>query len=70
MNAAFRAVTTLSFVAPALILPPLMVQLRRDLDPTELESIGLHEYSIWKTPEDTLYVNGELFISQARHFFS
>lgn len=62
MDAGFRAVTTLTFVAPALVLPPLMAQLSRDLDPTELQSIGLHEYSIWKTPEGTLFVDGELFI--------
>ena len=62
MDAGFRAVTTLTFVAPDLVLPPLMAQLSRDLDPTELQSIGLHEYSIWKTPEGTLFVDGELFI--------
>jgi hypothetical protein len=61
VHAGFRAVTTLTFVAPALILPRVMDQLRRDLDPAELESIGLHEYSIWKTPEGTLFVDGELF---------
>lgn len=41
------------------MLPPLMEQLHHDLDPAELESIGLNEYSIWKTPDGTLFVDGE-----------
>ena len=66
VHAGFRAVTTLAFVAPTLILPPLMDQLHHDLDPKELETIGLHEYSIWKTPEGTLFVDGELFLFQGK----
>lgn len=37
-----------------------MEQLRQDLDPAELESIGLIEYGIWKTPEGTPFVDGEI----------
>lgn len=39
-----------------------MKQLLRDLDPIELESIGLREFSIWKTPEGTLFTDGESFL--------
>jgi hypothetical protein len=59
ISAGFRAVTTLAFVAPSLVLPRLMEQLRQDLDPSGLESIGLTEYGIWKTPTGTTFVDGK-----------
>ncbi|KIJ51382.1 hypothetical protein M422DRAFT_43931 [Sphaerobolus stellatus SS14] len=56
-RAAFNAVFTLVFVAPSVILPSLMEQIRSDLDPANLISVGREEFSIWKTPEGTLFVD-------------
>ncbi|WWD15877.1 hypothetical protein CI109_100301 [Kwoniella shandongensis] len=56
-EAAFHAVTTLSFIAPDVYVDAFLQQLRSDLDPTTLDFIGLEERGIWSTPPDQPYVD-------------
>jgi hypothetical protein len=58
-EAAFRAITTLSFVAPAVYVNTFLEQIRGDLDPSALDFVGLEERGIWATPPDQLFVDGE-----------
>ncbi|KAG9005891.1 translational activator of GCN4 [Tulasnella sp. JGI-2019a] len=56
-DAGHLAATTLTFIAPALIMPRMVVQLQKDLELDQLAAIGETEYNIWKTPEGTLFVD-------------
>lgn len=58
LQAAYRAMTTLAFVQPALYVPILMQQLQDDLDPNNSKFIGMEERGIWITPADQPYVDG------------
>jgi len=45
----------------------LIEQIRSDLDASTLLSIGRGEYSIWKTPEGTLYIDSVYFLFMPFH---
>ncbi|KAL5483042.1 GCN1 [Sanghuangporus weigelae] len=49
------ATTTLTFVAPEIILPPLIDQIKDDLSPECFASVSQEDVEIWKAPEGTLY---------------
>ena len=59
MDAASRAMGTLAFVAPDLVLPRLVAQLRADIDPNVINGLSDSDIGIWLTPEGTTFVNGE-----------
>lgn len=52
--------TTLSFVAPEVVIPQIVEQLRRDINAQELDSLTEEDLAIWATPEGTAYVDGEI----------
>ncbi|KDQ20094.1 hypothetical protein BOTBODRAFT_101949 [Botryobasidium botryosum FD-172 SS1] len=54
---AIKAASTLAFVAPSVVIPKLLDQIRGDLDPASLESIGPTEIGIWRTPADVMFVD-------------
>ncbi|KAH8110478.1 ARM repeat-containing protein [Phellopilus nigrolimitatus] len=56
-NARDDAVTTLSFVAPDVIIPVLVTQIKDDLSPSKFASFSDEHIEIWKTPEGTLYID-------------
>lgn len=58
-EAAYRAATTLAFVAPTLVVPQLFAQFEDDLSVSRLEFIGKTEYGIWATPEGIAFVDGK-----------
>ena len=58
-EAAFRAITTLVFVAPDAILPKIMEQIKSDLRPEAIQSLTDDDLAIWETPEGQTYVNGK-----------
>jgi hypothetical protein len=62
-QAAYRAVTTLAFICPALYVPTFMEQIKADLEPKQLDFVGLEERGIWITPADQTYVDGTLLSS-------
>jgi hypothetical protein len=62
-EAAYRAITTLAFVQPQIYVQAILEKLQADLDPANLDFIGLEERGIWATPSDQLFVDGELLPS-------
>ena len=56
-EASYRAVTTLSFVAPEAVIPQIVEQLRRDINAQELSAVTDEDLAIWATPEGTTYVD-------------
>lgn len=59
MEASGRAVTTLSFVAPEVVIPEIVEQLRRDINAQEVDALTETDLAIWATPEGTTYVDGK-----------
>lgn len=55
--------TTLTFIAPTVILPRIMNQLELDLDPSLLNSLTDFDYGVWQTPEGTPFVDGKAILS-------
>ena len=58
-QAAYRAATTLAFVAPKAAVPLLFAQVEDDLSVERLAFIGPTEYGIWATPEGSAFIDGE-----------
>ncbi|ORX39844.1 regulation of translational elongation-related protein [Kockovaella imperatae] len=56
-QAAFRSLTTLVFLCPAIYIDVIMARIRFDLDESSLEFIGLEERGIWATPPDQVFVD-------------
>ncbi|KAL7422316.1 translational activator of GCN4 [Cryptotrichosporon argae] len=56
-QAAYRTIATLAFIDPAIYVDAVWQQIKADLDPVELESIGLEERGIWVTPVDQMFVD-------------
>ncbi|KAI0944136.1 hypothetical protein AcV7_002042 [Taiwanofungus camphoratus] len=56
-QASYRAVTTLTFVAPEAVLPKFIEQIRADVDPREIESLNDTDLGIWETPEGKTYID-------------
>ncbi|THH11230.1 hypothetical protein EW146_g8121, partial [Bondarzewia mesenterica] len=55
-EASYRAVTTLAFVSPDLVLPLVMEQLRMDLD-SKVKTLRDEDFGIWNTPEGTSFID-------------
>ncbi|WWC61174.1 uncharacterized protein I303_103754 [Kwoniella dejecticola CBS 10117] len=56
-EAAYHAITTLAFISPSIYVPAVLDRLRSDLDPANLEFIGLEERGIWATPSDQMFAD-------------
>ncbi|WVR05268.1 hypothetical protein IAU60_002280 [Kwoniella sp. DSM 27419] len=56
-EAAYRAITTLAFIAPDVYVQAVLEKIRTDLDPSSLDFVGLEERGIWATPADQLFVD-------------
>ncbi|KXN82440.1 Translational activator gcn1 [Leucoagaricus sp. SymC.cos] len=56
-EASYHTVTTLTFIAPTIVLPRIMDQLKADLDPSNLNSLTDFDYGVWQTPEGTAFVD-------------
>ncbi|KAJ4303228.1 translational activator of GCN4 [Kalmusia sp. IMI 367209] len=57
IQAAYSSYTDLAFVAPDVALPVIVKQFSQDLDPQQLESVGPTEAAIFRTPEETAYID-------------
>jgi hypothetical protein len=57
-DASYRAVTTLSFVAPESVIPEIVAQVGKDIDAQEVKALTDEEIAIWATPEGVVYVDG------------
>ncbi|OCH93463.1 ARM repeat-containing protein [Obba rivulosa] len=56
-NAAYRAVSTLVFVAPECTLPKLLQHLKSDLSAQEVQSLNDMDLGVWATPEGKTFVD-------------
>ncbi|TIA83681.1 hypothetical protein E3P98_00634 [Wallemia ichthyophaga] len=56
-QAASRALTTLTFVAPSLIVPMAVEQIKHDLDPKSLHFIDNLSIGMWRMPEGVPFVD-------------
>ncbi|KAK1228592.1 translational activator of GCN4 [Marasmius sp. AFHP31] len=56
-EATYRATTTLAFVAPEVVLPRVMDQLKQDMSPDAVNSLTELDFGVWSTPEGTTYVD-------------
>ncbi|KAJ8518630.1 hypothetical protein ONZ45_g4322 [Pleurotus djamor] len=56
-DACYRAITTLTFISPADIVPKLIVQLQSDLDPIPIQNLTDLDFGVWGTPEGTTYID-------------
>lgn len=61
-QASYTALTTLVFVAPALVSPRVLAQLKSDIDVAVLNNMSDIDLGIWATPEGTTFVDGSLHL--------
>lgn len=56
-EAAYRTIATLAFIDPVEFVSDVLEKAREDLNPQNLDFIGLEERGIWATPPDKLFVD-------------
>ncbi|KZT22524.1 ARM repeat-containing protein [Neolentinus lepideus HHB14362 ss-1] len=57
MEGSYRTLSTVTFVAPPLVLPRAVDQLRLDISATDINSLSDTDLAIWATPEGVTYVD-------------
>ncbi|PSR76114.1 hypothetical protein PHLCEN_2v8664 [Hermanssonia centrifuga] len=57
VEGSYRAVTTLAFVAPEIVTPRIVDQVRSDINAKEINSLTDLDLAIWATPEGTAYLD-------------
>ncbi|KAI0688462.1 ARM repeat-containing protein [Cytidiella melzeri] len=57
VEAGYRSVTTLAFVAPEIVIPRILAQVRSDINSQEIDAITDEELAIWAQPEGTTYID-------------
>ncbi|TFK50812.1 ARM repeat-containing protein [Heliocybe sulcata] len=57
VEGSYRALSTITFVAPVLVLPRAVDQLRLDIPATDINSLSDTDIAIWATPEGVTYVD-------------
>ncbi|KAJ6581434.1 armadillo-type protein [Mycena capillaripes] len=56
-DAAYSALTTLVFVAPDVVLPRIVEQLRLDIDPAILNALTEEDLGMWRMPEGSTFID-------------
>lgn len=56
-EAAYRTIATLAFIDPVEFVSDVLEKAREDLNPSNLDFIGLEERGIWASPPDKLFVD-------------
>ncbi|KAJ8595557.1 ARM repeat-containing protein [Rhizopogon salebrosus TDB-379] len=56
-DASYRAMSSLAFVCPEVVLPKVMDQLRANVDALTINALTEAEFGIWETPEGMTYVD-------------
>jgi len=57
-QASYTALTTLAFVAPAVVSPCVLAQLKSDVNVAVLNNISELDLGVWATTEGATFVNG------------
>lgn len=58
-EASYRAITTLAFVLPGVVLPRVVDQLKVDVA-TDIKTLTDEDFGMWTTPEGEPYFDGKL----------
>ena len=58
LEAGYRAISTLAFVCPDVVLPHVLSEIRSDIAENEASSLDATDFAIWQTPEGTPYIDG------------
>ncbi|KAG8759295.1 translational activator of GCN4, partial [Ceratobasidium sp. 428] len=56
-ESAYRALSTIVFIAPKITLPHVIGEIQRCLSPRQVESFGLVDFAIWRTPKGTMFTD-------------
>ncbi|CAE6499296.1 unnamed protein product [Rhizoctonia solani] len=55
MRSAYRALSSIVFIAPAVVLPHVISEIRHSLAPTQVEALSTVDFAIWRTPKGTMF---------------
>ncbi|CAE6418409.1 unnamed protein product [Rhizoctonia solani] len=55
MESAYRALSSIVFIAPAVVLPHVISEVRHSLAPAQVEALGAVDFAIWRTPKGTMF---------------
>lgn len=54
------------FIAPDVVLPRIVEQLKTDIDPAILNALTEEDFGMWRMPEGTTFIDGMTFVLAAR----
>ncbi|KAF8740425.1 ARM repeat-containing protein, partial [Rhizoctonia solani] len=54
-KSAYRALSSIVFIAPSIVLPHLISEIRQSLAPSQVEALGAVDFAIWRTPKGTMF---------------
>ncbi|KAG8757390.1 translational activator of GCN4, partial [Ceratobasidium sp. 423] len=55
MDSAYRALSSIVFIAPAIVLPHVISEIQHSLAPARVEALGAVDFAIWRTPKGTMF---------------
>ncbi|EUC57504.1 translational activator GCN1 [Rhizoctonia solani AG-3 Rhs1AP] len=55
MESAYRALSSIVFIAPGVVLPHVISEVRHSLAPAQVEALGAVDFAIWRTPKGTMF---------------
>ncbi|KAJ1305968.1 hypothetical protein OPQ81_010683 [Rhizoctonia solani] len=55
MESAYRALSSIVFIAPAVVLPHVISEIKHSLAPTQVDALGAVDFAIWRTPKGTMF---------------
>lgn len=58
MQSAYRALSSIVFIAPTVALPHVISEIRHILSPTQLDALAPVDFAIWRTPKGTMFNDG------------
>ncbi|KAF8756754.1 ARM repeat-containing protein [Rhizoctonia solani] len=54
-KSAYRALSSIVFIAPSIVLPHVISEIRQSLAPSQVEALGAVDFAIWRTPKGTMF---------------
>ncbi|KAG9085998.1 translational activator of GCN4, partial [Ceratobasidium sp. UAMH 11750] len=57
MESAYRALSTIVFIAPKVTLPHVIGEIQRCLSPAQIETFGPVDFAVWRTPKGTMFTD-------------
>ncbi|KAG9126171.1 translational activator of GCN4, partial [Ceratobasidium sp. 392] len=57
MESAYRALSTIVFIAPKITLPHVIAEVQRCLNPAQVDALGPVDFAVWRTPKGTMFTD-------------